>query len=685
MSMEKLLTRYQVQPKGIIHVGGNGDELAEYLECGFKRILFITESYEAFAKIHAAIRASGSQAPFVVRVRLSSVPGYQREGEELMPSRRLDSLLIELRVHPKLFNVLVGVSNPVNVGGKETLKYLDLVDGVYQGRPFLNLWQKPYGRFGNGLFQYFMGHLVAEHHNLRLRTPPWDGQSFFGLFDPLLEREAREHVEHGQDPANSMLWESLTFERRGSIKNVCIAGVYQYHTGVYSSSQRKTFRALFTPVTALSDLFEDRLKAIMGDKKTLVAIHVRRGDYLKYTAEGHSMFYTTPVESYKKWLAEIWPLLDKPMLYVASDDPGCVKEFEDYGAKSAADMAVQMQEQYYVDFWVLTQAHAMAISNSSFSFAAAMLNENIPTFEASIRILNRVPYRPGGEGSGVVDNHCMRPLRDGTLVRFDPWDADVLLGRDEAPPAFPSTEEMCLQLLKNLLLVAAPHGAFIEVGLGTFAWYFPHFRDRKLIVVEPAATGALMKTAAECQADLVMQAMSDVEGLVNFYAGRGDDLNSMLPDWWGRDNLKEPISVPSVRYHNLVANKSISEVACLKLDVEGAEFKIISTFPETQPNLLPKVVMFEYGGTPRRKGQGGWTPEALANTIRCIETLLQCGYTQFTVVENHREPKSLTLKRDSKINVDDWFDFDADYGNIIAVRETSFSQFFENVIQDPKA
>ena len=63
---------------------------------------------------------------------------------------------------------------------------------------------------------------------------------------------------------------------------------------------------------------------------------------------------------------------------------------------------------FALDFHVMAQADALAISNSSFSFMAAMLNDRA-----------RIFVRP--------------TLEDRRLVPFDPWDAPVLLPRRLVP------------------------------------------------------------------------------------------------------------------------------------------------------------------------------------------------------------------------------------------------------------
>jgi hypothetical protein len=60
--------------------------------------------------------------------------------------------------------------------------------------------------------------------------------------------------------------------------------------------------------------------------------------------------------------------------------------------------------EFLVDFFALCRADRLAISNSTFSFVASMLNE------------------------GAAE--CMRPdPKLQALVPYDPWDAEILLDR----------------------------------------------------------------------------------------------------------------------------------------------------------------------------------------------------------------------------------------------------------------
>ena len=141
---------------------------------------------------------------------------------------------------------------------------------------------------------------------------------------------------------------------------------------------------------------------IAAKGKTLVAIHLRRGDF------GYGQFWIAPETWYLEWLAKHWPQLDQPVLYIASDDPAIHRQFATYSPMTAADLdPPQAGAEFYDDFHVLTQADHVAISNSSFSFVAGMLNRRAKNF--------------------------LRPdLAAQQLVAYDPWNADVLLPNPQA-------------------------------------------------------------------------------------------------------------------------------------------------------------------------------------------------------------------------------------------------------------
>ena len=136
----------------------------------------------------------------------------------------------------------------------------------------------------------------------------------------------------------------------------------------------------------------------------MVGIHLRRGDY------GPPPFYSTPSSWYKDYLDGLWQTLDNPVLFIASDEPlKVVKDFSEYGPITSNDLGIKLPEaEFYPDFYILSQCDVLLISNSSFSFAASMLNHHSRTF--------------------------VRPhFKAGKLVPFDPWDSQPFMYFDVGP------------------------------------------------------------------------------------------------------------------------------------------------------------------------------------------------------------------------------------------------------------
>ncbi len=106
---------------------------------------------------------------------------------------------------------------------------------------------------------------------------------------------------------------------------------------------------------------------------TLVAIHVRRGDYSRLAAE-EPWFRPLPEAWYLRWLAQIWPTLENPVLFVATDDRAAVlPAFAAYHPLDASEAEAEMPEpRLLADFEILAQSDVLAVCNSSFSHMAAL-------------------------------------------------------------------------------------------------------------------------------------------------------------------------------------------------------------------------------------------------------------------------------------------------------------------------
>ncbi len=248
------------------------------------------------------------------------------------------------------------------------------------------------GRFGNQLLQYACLRAIGDVHGLSVEAPEWIGRWLFDLNDPLPGAPLSELREAGDNLAQLMLPNSTGM----SAANRDLWGYCCYNTRFYQP-HRDLMRRLFTPGMRHRPALDAAMDRITARGKTLVALHLRRGDF------GYGRFWIAPETWYLDWLRELWPELDHPVLYIASDDDQIFRKFAAYAPLTAADLGPPIPgAEFYIDFHVLTQANRLAISNSSFSFVAGLLNEHAQDF--------------------------MRPdLAKGRLVAYDPWDSDVLL------------------------------------------------------------------------------------------------------------------------------------------------------------------------------------------------------------------------------------------------------------------
>jgi hypothetical protein len=250
------------------------------------------------------------------------------------------------------------------------------------------------GRFANQLFQYAFLRLCAGRRGARIQTSPWPGQNLFDFRDPPVDTTAPLMID-GEEAADPDLY----LNRDDPIgDHVEFRGFFQYHTRHYRP-HREFIRQLFTFEPRLRRLFDDVIGQLRASGCSLVAIHLRRGDY------GHSQFFRAPARWYADWLQGRSRSVD-PVVYLSSESPG---ELEGHFSGQTIFHAGMLPNlaptlAFLLDFYVLTQADEVAASNSSFSTMAAMLNERATAF--------------------------VRPtLEDRRLVAFDPWDAPVVLPR----------------------------------------------------------------------------------------------------------------------------------------------------------------------------------------------------------------------------------------------------------------
>ncbi|WP_333418037.1 FkbM family methyltransferase [Microcoleus sp. herbarium8] len=465
LDLQQLCVKHSVVPRGVIHIGAHeGKEIARYQAMGVQRILLIEANPVVFERLKTNIAGffnvlavncaisniNGTSTLYVTSLDQSSsilplkyhqdiYPEIKEVNRVVVESRSLDTLLEELQINSADFNILnidiQGAELLAFQGATNVLKHIEAIntevnyEELYEGcalideidefleicgfdrvattTPFHPSWgdafyvKKPAvtmstlgrnGRFANQIFQYAFLTLYAKKHNLRVETPAWIGQALFGCKDQPISQELPVVSEE----TNNLL-EARIPNAKQTFKNVNFWGYFQYHTKYYAA-HKEYFRSLFKPVPTIETKMKEALDCLRSRGKTIVGLHLRRGDY------GYSDFFIAPSKWYREWLKGLWETLDEPILFIASDEREKVlSDFEEYNPITTKDLGLELPEaEFYPDFYLLSQCDIVAISNSSFSFAACMLNEKGKFF-----------FRPH--------------LSAQKLIPFDPWNSEPIL------------------------------------------------------------------------------------------------------------------------------------------------------------------------------------------------------------------------------------------------------------------
>lgn len=319
------------------------------------------------------------------------------------------------------------------------------------------------GRFGNQVFQYAFLRLCASASGTSVQCSRWIGRDLFGHHDPPVTVGLRPLIDSGTNMQvlAEVLPEFIPFTERlygpsagtvprDALANGCkpgeLIGLFQWHSSEFLP-YRETFRSFFQPCEDLEDWLNEPIRRMRERGKTIVAIHLRTGDY-KWLPQ-YSWTLVVPPQKWVEWLDTIWDTLDEPVLYVCSNDVAAVRSrFARFNPVTSEDLSIEPPPRlrglgagFYLDYHVMTQADVLGASNSSFSFSAAMLNERARLF-----------FRPGWK-NGLE------------FIEFDPWNADVLLrvssGRRQSRKSYP------------VMLQIARETSGISGAIATALWYHP--------------------------------------------------------------------------------------------------------------------------------------------------------------------------------------------------------------------
>lgn len=241
-------------------------------------------------------------------------------------------------------------------------------------------------------------------------------------------------------------------------------------------------------------------------------------------------------------------------------------------------------------------------------------------------------------------------------------------------------EHDTLECLARLLpaVDSARAGYCIDVGGGTGNWYWLSFDNWRYqtLCIDAQPTQPLITALQQYQVPLLSAALNDTNGLANLHVGRGGDVNlcGLEPTAWGADSVTIPVS--GVTYQGVLRQHGIAKVTCLKLDIEGAEYRVIRSLTSVPADQLPSVLTFEYGGgSSRRDGAWAWTGDGLARLDGIFADLHAMGYTQVAAFDAAQIPQLTAIDYPYRQVVDALFSDVAEWGNCIAVRNVDLGAY----------
>ncbi|NEQ38769.1 MAG: FkbM family methyltransferase [Okeania sp. SIO3I5] len=457
LDLKNLCLQNSVSPRGIIHVGAyDGKDIKLYQTLGISKILLIEANPTVFERLKANISTASVDVQAVnyaisnqngkVKLYVNSMgqsssifplkhyrdiyPNIQETHQLTVESKTLDTLVQELELSPRDFNILnldiQGAELLALQGATNLLKYIDAVytkvnyEELYEGcaiaekvdeflaqtgfgmvavaKPFHPSWGDAFyvrkqvvsmstlGKntgLGNQIFQYAFLKIYAQENGLSVETPKWVGQELFGHKDGGISEDLPVVVENNNEifSGNGEIW-----------KNVDIQGEFLYHTSYYVT-QKEYFCSLFQPVAEIEAQVKIAWEKLRSFGKTIIGLH------LQLPSDENNNSVVVPSEWYEIWLHGLWETLEEPVLFIASDNLEEIPlvYFSEYNPITVRDLEVEVNLEY-LNFFLLSKCDFVAISNTAFAFASCLLNETGKYF-----------FRP----------HCPTAK----LIPFEPWNS----------------------------------------------------------------------------------------------------------------------------------------------------------------------------------------------------------------------------------------------------------------------
>lgn len=230
----------------------------------------------------------------------------------------------------------------------------------------------PNAGLGNQLFQIANGYALSKRYNKNLLIHSiWNGMSKIrpSYWRSFL-KNVNQYLVHPRETKKIEKYKEPTFgysTLQNFSKSVILEGYYQ--SELYFEDYKEEIKSLFELTDELKPSFE-----FIGECK--VAIHVRRGDYLKHP----DMHITMSKEYYMKAKQIIEEKLGFiPTYYYFSDDIQYTKEMFKNNINNNDKFISGYKD--YEELYIMSQCNHFIIANSTFSWWAAYLSSKESEFD----------------------------------------------------------------------------------------------------------------------------------------------------------------------------------------------------------------------------------------------------------------------------------------------------------------
>jgi len=253
-----------------------------------------------------------------------------------------------------------------------------------------------YGQWGNQVFQYAFLQTYARRFGLDVQIPPWAGQHIYGFRDTAPEhtRLPQYKEQYDQSSPHETCFHDPVPPSGDELSGRDWIGWGQFHTSWYAPDRDFITDLFSAPVPEVAAPLERGMVKLRERGKTVISLHLRRAD------AGRMIYFLTPILWCLKWLREHWSRFDSPVLYLATEDPSLKRWFSEYGVVMMDDLGFipkEIPQPNYIyphprsndtarqltflpDWYVMQHSDVVLIGESTFSFTAAWLNNDIREF-----------------------------------------------------------------------------------------------------------------------------------------------------------------------------------------------------------------------------------------------------------------------------------------------------------------